>query len=309
MKLQKAVITGATGVAGVSLIQQLVAQGTEVMVIANPGSHRLGVIPKHPLVKVTLCDISKLASLGGVLPSGYDAFFHFAWAGTYGEARDDARLQTLNIQYTVDAAKLAAQLGCSVFIGAGSQAEYGFHSGVLCPDTPCFPVTGYGIAKLAAGQLSRLTCKQLGVRHVWCRILSLYGPYDAPHTMVMSGIDKMLAAQPAPYTKGEQIWDYLYGKDAARAFCLVAEKGKDGAIYCFGSGQTRPLKEYILAIRNAVNPALQVGFGEVPYYPNQVMHLEADITSLTNDTGFVPSTTFEQGIADTVAWAKEKGEK
>ena len=122
--------------------------------------------------------------------------------------------------------------------------------------------------------------------------------------MVMGSIKKMLHGERVQFTKGDQVWDYIYNKDAARAFRLVAEKGKNGSIYCLGTGQTRLLREFIFAIRDAVNPQLEVGIGELPYYPNQVMHLEADISNLTEDTGFVPMYTFEQGIRETVEWAK-----
>lgn len=115
----------------------------------------------------------------------------------------------------------------------------------------------------------------------------------------------MLQGKRPQYTKGEQIWDYLYNKDAARAFRLIAEKGKDGAVYCLGSGKTRMLKDYIYAIRDAVDPGLDIGIGELDYYPDQVMHLEADLSDLTKDTGFYPEYSFEEGIRETVAWVKE----
>ena len=89
------------------------------------------------------------------------------------------------------------------------------------------------------------------------------------------------------------------------AFRLVAEKGKNGAVYCFGTGKTRKLKDFIIAIRDEINPDLEIGIGEIDYYPNQVMHLEADISNLTNDTGFVPKYSFEDGIKETIEWAKE----
>ena len=101
------------------------------------------------------------------------------------------------------------------------------------------------------------------------------------------------------------MWDYIYSKDAAYAFRLAAEKGVDGSIYCFGSGQPRLLKDYISAIRDAVDPAAEIGFGELPYYPNQVMHLEADLAGLRLDTGFEPRYTFEEGIRETIAWARQ----
>ena len=71
-----------------------------------------------------------------------------------------------------------------------------------------------------------------------------------------------------------------------------------------GSGQPRLLKDYITVIRDAVSPGMEIGFGEVPYFENQVMYLCADITELTADTGFVPEISFEEGIAQTVDWCR-----
>lgn len=304
--MKKVIITGPTGAVGVSLIQELIAHNIAVTAVCRPASKRLGSIPRHLLVEIVECGVDQLLTLQDRLPHDYDAFYHFAWDGTYGDSRQDLYLQARNILYTLDAVHLAHALGCSVFVGAGSQSEFGHVEGVLHPNMPCAPDNGYGIAKLDAGRMSRLECRKLGIRHEWCRIVSLYGPFDGQYTMVMSGIYKMLKGERPQYTKGDQVWDYIYSKDAARAFRLVAEKGKDGSIYCFGTGKTRLLRDYILAIRDAVNPELEVGLGELPYYPNQVMHLEADISNLTADTGFVPAYTFEEGIRETVAWAREQ---
>ena len=201
-------------------------------------------------------------------------------------------------------------LGCGRFVGAGSQAEYG-RLGILRPDTPFRQENGYGMAKWCAGMMSRLRCQQLGMEHVWIRVLSVYGPYDGPNTMVMSTINKLLAGETAETTKGEQLWDYLFSKDAGKAFYLAGENGKNGAVYCLGSGQKYPLHEYITKIREVTAPEAVIHFGAVPYAENQVMHLCADITSLQEDTGFEPETSFEDGIRQTVNWYKKErvGEK
>lgn len=305
MILKKAIITGPTGAVGVSLIQELIQRQVAVTAVCRPDSARLEMIPVHPLVDIVQCDVSELSHLTEQLSHDYDAFYHFAWDGTYGASRQDMRRQMLNVLYTLDAVHLAAALGCSVFIGAGSQSEFGHVEGILRPDMPCRPDNGYGIAKLAAGRMSRLECQKLGLRHIWCRIVSLYGPYDGAHTMVRSTIRKLLAGERPQCTKGDQVWDYIYSKDAARAFRLAAERGRDGAVYCFGTGTTRLLREYIYAIRDAVDPAMDIGIGEIDYYPNQVMHLEADISNLAADTGFVPRYSFEEGIRETVQWERE----
>ena len=63
-------------------------------------------------------------------------------------------LQNNNVKYALQAVKAAKELGCTRFVGAGSQAEYGRVEGTLTPDTPAFPENGYGIAKLCAGQMT-----------------------------------------------------------------------------------------------------------------------------------------------------------
>lgn len=68
----------------------------------------------------------------------------------------------------------------------------------------------------------------------------------------------------------------------------------------------RPLREYILAIRDAVDPKASIGLGEVPYPEGQVMYLQADIETLTKDTGFVPEVSFEEGIQRTVQWCRKR---
>ena len=303
----KAVITGATGAVGMALIRELSAMGAEILVLCRSGSARSQRIPDTDNVKKLDCSLDKMSELE--LDEKYDAFFHLAWEGTTGESRNDMLLQNRNVKHTLDAVALASRLGCKVFVGAGSQAEYGRVEGDLNAATPAFPENGYGMAKLCAGQMSRVMCEQKGIRHLWVRILSVYGPYDGPNSMVMATIRKLIEGEKPSFTAGEQIWDYLYSGDAAKAFLAIAEQGKSGSIYCFGSGMPRMLKEYIEEIRNAVNPDAELGLGEVPYAPKQVMYLCADISDLTRDTGFLPETSFEDGIRKTVAWYKSQEKK
>ncbi len=305
--MNSAIITGGTGMLGLALVRLLIQNNVRVLMLVRPGSKRASRIPNNPLVKTLECDLNQLSTLE-IPDEKYDTFFHFGWGGTFGDSRNDMYLQNENVKFTMDAVSLAHRLGCTTFVGAGSQAEYGrVADGVkVAPNLPAFPETGYGIAKLCAGQMSRVECKKLGIKHIWTRILSTYGPYDGMHTMVMSGIIKMLDGERPQYTKGEQMWDYLYCDDAAMAFYLAAEKGKDGSIYCIGSGNVKPLREYITKIRDVVNSGQEIGFGEIPYYDKQVMYLCADITSLTEDTGFVPQVDFEDGVRRTVDWYKKE---
>ncbi len=302
--MQRVIITGPTGAIGMALIQKCMEMGTEVTAVCHRGSKRIGQIPVSELVKVVECDLREMKTLASRLPGSYDVFFHFAWACTAGEGRDDVNAQTQNIRYTMDAVEEAKKLGCECFIGAGSQAEYGRTDGILSAGTPTFPENGYGIAKLCAGQLSRLRCGQLGIRHIWFRILSVYGKFDGEQTMIMSSIRKMLNGETPEYTPAGQMWDYLYSGDAAQAIYLASQKGKDGAVYCLGSGQALPLKEYIKIMRDEIDPGLPLKIGAKPYAEKQVMYLCADITELQRDTGFAPQVGFREGIRETVEWVK-----
>lgn len=306
--MKRIIITGPTGAIGMALIQKCITENIEAAVICHRRSARIAQIPASDKIKVIECNLDELKTLPEVLTGTYDAFFHLAWACTAGEGRNDVHVQNGNIRFALDAVEAAKKLGCECFVGAGSQAEYGRFEGKLDSGVPAFPENGYGIAKLCAGQLSRIRCGQLGIKHIWFRILSVYGEYDGEQTMIMSSIRKMLAGQSPEYTPAEQIWDYLYSVDAAEALFLAAKQGRDGAVYCLGSGQARPLKEYIEIMRDEIQPGLLLKLGGKPYAPKQVMYLCADISELRKDTGFEPQYSFEEGIRRTIEWVQSAGE-
>lgn len=307
--IQTAVVTGPTGAIGIALCEKLLRENVTVYAVCRPGSSRIKDLPKAAALHVVECDAKELATLPRKMEGvSVDAFFHFAWAHTIGRGRNDMPAQIENIQSTIDAVRAAKALGCQVFLGAGSQAEYGRVEGLLKSDTPAFPENGYGMAKLCAGQMSRVEAKALGIDHVWARVLSVYGPHDGPMTMISGTIRKLLAGERPALTAGIQRWDYLYAGDAADAFYLAACHGRNGAVYPLGSGQALPLKDYIIQMRDAIDPALPLGLGEVPYGSLQVMHLQADISALQADTGFAPKTPFAEGIRKTIDWVKREQE-
>ena len=88
-------------------------------------------------------------------------------------------------------------------------------------------------------------------------------------------------------------------------YYLIGEKGRDGAVYCVGSGRARPLREYIMQMAELTGADLP-GIGARPYPPGAVWNLCADIESLTKDTGFVPEYTFEEGIKETLCWLESQ---
>lgn len=303
--MENVIITGATGEIGLALVDELLEQNKNVTVIARPKSKRISRLPQNRNLNIIECELENLLELSH--PSGlsehYDVLYHLGW--DYSREHNNVDKHLLNIGYTLKAVEVAVQFGCSCFVGAGSQAEYGCVDEKIDETTSCCPETAYGIAKLCAEQMSRLFCEQKGIRYIWPRIFSVYGPGDAESTMVMSVIRQLLAGKIPPLTKGEQMWDFLYTSDCARALWLLGEKETCEGVYCIGSGMTKPLRSYIEELRDNIDSKLSLGFGEIPYSERQVMNLSVSIDKLVKDTGFQPEVKFAAGIRQTIQWCRE----
>lgn len=304
--MKSAVITGATGMIGSSLASLLLSRGYTVHAVVRPSSGRRSALPSQDNLIVHEVDLSDLRVLPRLIPRPCSMFFHLAWAGSSGPQRDEPLMQCSNVRYSLEAVEAAHELGCKVFVGAGSQAEYGQRETSLKPNTPTFPESAYGQAKLCAGQLTRVFAEQLGLRHEWARIVSVYGPGDGSHTLISLVIRKLLCGEEPSLTACRQLWDYLFVDDAAEALLGMAERGKPGETYVVGSGSARPLEYYVQEIRNKIDKNASIGFGQVPYAEKQVMYLCADITAMESDFGFVPKVSFGEGIERTIEWMRSE---
>lgn len=298
--LTHVIVSGGTGVTGNALVRLLVDNGAEVTALVRPDSQRIGNLPDSPLLHIIECGMDEYFRAEALLQGKtWDAFFHLAWDGSMGRNkvnnRNNMYLQLQNVKYMLDAVELCGKIGCPVFVATGSQAEYGAKQETICEETAEDPQNGYGAAKLCAGRMSRIRCRELGIRHIWARLFSIYGPYDGTHSMIDTGIRSLREGKSLEYTPGEQLWDYLYSADAARALVLLAEKGADGETYCVAAGHSRPLHEYIRRMHEVVAPDIEPLLGAVPYGPGQVMRLEV-CTDKLQKLGFETKYTFAEGI-------------
>lgn len=300
--MKKIIITGATSMIGSSIIEEAIKhkETEKIYAVVRRGTAKLDRLPADPRIRVIECDADQYGRLPELAGDCCDAFFHIAWTMT-GNRNADNIAQADNIHYSLEAIRSAKALGCTTFVGAGSQAEYGsLNLEKISPDSPADPVQPYGIAKYAAGKLVRNEAEKLGMDCLWVRIFSVYGKYDKPNTMIVSTIDKFLHGEHAKFTEGIQLWDYLHASDAGRAFWLIGEKSTGIKVYCLGSGEKKQLKEYIMEMRDIVDPQIPLTFGEVPYGKSSVMNLCADISELEKDTGWKPQISFRDGIREIV---------
>lgn len=305
--MKKIVITGATGMIGNALLHECISNGVMVLAIVRPNSKNICRILDSPLVRIVECDLAELDRLDeSIVGTDWDVFYHFGWNNASLTCRNDVVYQSLNIGYTIQAIKLAQKLGCKKFVGAGSQAEYGvLNTNIISPNSPTNPNTAYGIAKYTSGKMAGLWASQNGLDCLWTRIFSVFGAYDLSTTMISSSIRKMLKGERMQFTKGIQLWDYLYSSDAGHAFYLIGEDASGNKVYCLGSGQAKPLHEYIEIIHDIIDPNLEIGIGEIPYGNGEILNLCADIKSLQEDTGFVPKVNFETGISEVISYMKK----
>ena len=302
--MKNVVVTGATSMIGVALIQALLDHhgAARIYAVVRKGSPKAERLPEDSRITIVACDINEYEQLPELVGDSCDVFYHFAWKSTgRREVRNTAIVQQeQNIRFALDALAAAKALGCTKFIGAGSQAEFGpLDLRKISPDSPADPIEAYGIAKLAAGKLVRMQAKLWGMDCLWARIFSVYGKFDQPTTMISSTLRKLLDGKIPEFTPAEQRWDYLNEKDAGEAFYLIGERAHGNKVYCLGSGQARSLKEYIEEMRDMIDPTRALGFGKLPYPQHPVMNLCADISALQKDTKWGgPSVSFAAGIKD-----------
>ena len=294
--MKRAIITGATGAIGTALIKELINKNVEILVFTRKDSKRNNNIPNNSLITIKYASLKDISSVKNENKIEYDVFFHLAWAGAFGEGRNDINLQKENVECAIDAVECAKRFGCKKFIGIGSQAEYGLVNEPLKSTTSTNPESEYGKAKLEAGYKTMKRAKELGLKFNWVRILSVYGPNDGNKTLISYAVEKMKNNEDLNVTKCEQIWDYLYSDDAANAIIAIAEKGVDTKTYVFGSGKHIKLMEYLETIKKILNSKSVINYGANPYSPKQVMYLCADNDEIKKDTGWEPKVSFEDGI-------------
>ena len=302
----RALVTGATGFLGSFLTERLLHAGTEVAVLVRPGGSTARIDPVLSRVTRIDGDLRDLPpSEARIREFAPDIVFHLAWFGVAGKHRNDSKQMQMNLPGTLELVRLAQRVGCRTWIGLGSQAEYGPQDHRLNEDARTRPTTTYGLVKLCTGMAAANLARRLGLRMAWLRLFSMYGPRDNPDTMVSYLIRTLLAGERPRLTACEQVWDYLYVEDAAEAVYQVATTPTAAGVFNLGSGHGVVLREFVEQVRDLTDPGLPLRFGEVPYRPDQVMHLEADISRLECVADWQPATSLRTGLHHTVRWFRD----
>lgn len=295
-------VTGATGFLGSYVVADLIEQGHDVAALLRPGARSWRLSDKLGQLSVIGGSLDDLAGLtNGLRCFRPDAVVHMAWRGVGNSDRNN-KDQARNVVDAVELIDLAADAGATIFVGAGSQAEYGPYDRAIVESDPPRPTTLYGIAKLSSCLMAERRCAERKLRFAWLRIFSIYGPRDNDSWLIPSLIRTLRANGHMALTGCEQRWGFLHARDAAAAVRLVLANPRAEGVYNLGSPEAPPLRETVTRLRDLIG-AGDLGFGEVPYRPDQVMVLAADVKRLEG-LGWHPAVELEQGLRETVAWSR-----
>ena len=296
--MKKAIVTGANSFIGYRLCKLLAQNGYFVFAVIRGDNKNNTFLSQHENIKLVYREMKDYGTLDRIIKESVDVGITLAWAGTRGADRNNIKMQEDNKNYSLQCIEAFSMLGCKKILTAGSQAEYGpwFETRKVTEDDICHPNTEYGKNKLDFYNKASEYCYKKKVILIEPRFFSLYGDDDNEKTMIVSIIRNMLQNKPCDLTQGIQLWDFLYVDDAINAVLKLIESPTGGGVYNFGSGISKPLKEYILEMAKITKTKSGLNFGIVPYPETGIVNTNPSIDKLRKDTDWSPTISFSKGI-------------
>lgn len=294
------VITGATGFIGQHLARYFSQKGVRVYALVPPGRSKGVTFHNDPNILIREFDMHDIQLSAESCSKNPLAVIHLAWEGVASELRSKTRLQFSNVELSLSAVELAAELDAQRIVLLGSTLEYAFCEQVVNRKAPPSPLNAYGAAKIASRFLSESLAKELKVPFVYSVLTGVYAPDRLGNNVINYVIRELLSKRKPSLTRMEQMWDYVHIDDAIRAIYLIMTKGKDGAFYAIGSGESKPLAEYVQCIRDIIDPSLPLGVGDLPYPQGPMISSCVDLSELSRDTGYCPQIPFSKGIVSVI---------
>jgi len=186
-------------------------------------------------------------------------------------------------------------------------------SGLFHEQSPYQPNSPYSASKAASDHLVRAWHETYGLPVVITNCSNNYGPCQFPEKLIPLIIQNALAGKPLPvYGKGEQVRDWLYVDDHARALCLVMAEGQTGETYNVGGHNEMQNIEVVKTVcrlldeRDVQHPPGVSEFSELICFvtdrPGHDQRYAIDAGKIHRDLGWQPRETFESGIAKTIDW-------
>jgi dTDP-glucose 4,6-dehydratase len=333
MQPSRILVTGGAGFIGSAVIRHvLTATGATVINLdkmtyaANPAA--IAEFEKHPryrFVKACITDAHALAAI--FAQHRPDAVMHLA-AESHVDRSIDGPAQFIQTNVIGTFSLLETVRDYLSSLEPRAAREFRFHhistdevfgsldaTGKFTETSPYAPNSPYSASKASSDHLVRAWHATYGIPAVLSNCSNNYGPWQFPEKLIPLMILKSLKYEPLPvYGRGDQIRDWLFVDDHARALYLVLTRGKPGESYNVGGNSERRNIEVVEAICDIVD-GLASEPGRTPrrelitFVQDRPAHdkrYAIDATKIAQELGWRPRENFSSGLEKTIRWYLEQ---
>lgn len=299
--MNKAIITGSTGLVGSAVARYLTSRGVSVLCLGRKRlnqsevcHHFGGDVAYLRLNMDDVVTLPKRMKEMSWLSDSTTVFFHFAWQGQERLTDGSFADQLNNAVHAAEAVRVAKILGCNRFVNAGTLEETYIESFFLgAGETRHLSgQTNYALAKLAARDMCKMVAYLQKIDYVHTRLSVPLAPDLSQGTYIASTLKKMSQGEPYDPPQNEQLFDVVLTDDVARAYYMIGQNGRNKRDYFIGTSKPATLKQHFAQFEQMLKA--------VPIPPNQAVSDPCaqlfDTTLLHQDTGFVASSVFQKVI-------------
>lgn len=314
----RALITGAAGFVGVHLARHLLESepGAEVwgMVWSRAGREEVAQLP--PGVHVETGELRDAASLGRVLRAARpDVIFHLAAASTVASSwTAPTEAIEINAVGQINLLEGIRVLGLQPTVVVACSAE-AYGRVTRCPvteDAPLAPLSPYAVSKAAQDMIAAQYHTAYGFKTIRLRLFNHTGP-GRPERFVASSFARQIVeiergVTPPRLRVGDLdvVRDFTDVRDVVRAYRLVVQHGRPGAVYNVCSGAKVSVRELLETLLAASGVEAEVEVDPELLRTAEIPALWGDHGCLTADTGWRPEIPFDRTLADLLAWWRER---
>ncbi|MEN3794235.1 dTDP-glucose 4,6-dehydratase [Fulvimarina sp. MAC3] len=324
-------VTGGAGFIGSAVVRHLIERtGHEVLVVdaltyaGNPDSLKpVADNPRYRFLKADIRDGEAMAR--AMADFDPDIVMHLA-AESHVDRSIDGPMMFVDTNVVGTAVLLQAALRHFQSLDDDRKARFRFHHistdevfgslgaiGHFSETTPYDPRSPYSASKAASDHLVRAWHHTYGLPIVLTNCSNNYGPYHFPEKLIPLVILNALEKKPLPvYGKGENVRDWLYVDDHARALVLVAERGETGETYAIGGHNERSnidVVKTICGLLDTIRPDRDGPHERLITFvtdrPGHDARYAIDATKIEAELGWRPEESFESGLEKTVRWYLE----
>jgi dTDP-glucose 4,6-dehydratase len=318
-------ITGGAGFIGSHVVRLMVTRYPHYRIVnldkltyaGNLANlHDVQEKPNYRFVKADICDPDEVRRV--FEEYRIDSVIHLAAESHVDRSITDplsfARTNVMGTLNLLEAARRMWQPATPhLFYHVSTDEVYGalpFGDALFTEETRYDPHSPYSASKAASDHFVRAYHDTYGLPVVLSNCSNNYGPYQFPEKLIPLFINNIRHNKPLPvYGKGENVRDWLYVEDHARAIDLIFHRGRTGETYNIGGFNEWKNIDLIRVMIKTVDRLLGRKEGEseklITFVTDRAGHdlrYAIDSTKLKNELGWEPSLQFEEGIEKTVRW-------